>query len=90
VWREGFGANLLDSDELGALIGQSTESILHANYDDVNIYNDIALIRVAIGYTGKCYYVLCSLLQNIRNEKPWLTFGLTGSLRSIRLILQNP
>lgn len=51
VYTVRFGANRLDSDEFGALIGQSTESILHADFDDVNLYNDIALIRVAIGYT---------------------------------------
>lgn len=63
VYRVRFGANRLDIDEFGALIGQSTESIIHANYSDVTLYNDIALIRVAIGYTGKCLYILCSLLS---------------------------
>jgi len=51
VYRVRFGANRLDYDEFGALIGQSTESIIHANFSDVTLYNDIALIRVAIGYT---------------------------------------
>jgi hypothetical protein len=83
VYRVRFGANRLDSDEFGALIGQSTESIIHANYSDVTVNNDIALIKVAIGYTGECCYVLCSLLSNIRNAKPWQTFDLTGSLSSI-------
>ena len=55
-----FGANRLDTDEFGALIGQSTESILNADYDSVNLYNDTDLIRVVIGYTGECCYVPCS------------------------------
>ncbi|GFG36602.1 hypothetical protein Cfor_05815 [Coptotermes formosanus] len=47
VYRVRFGANRLNSDEFGALIGQTTESILHSDYDDVNLYNDIALIRIS-------------------------------------------
>ena len=84
MYRARFGANRLDSDEFGALIGQSTESIIHS---DATLYSDIALIRVEIGYTGECCYVLCwSLLSNICNAKPWQTFDLTGSLSSIILI----
>jgi hypothetical protein len=90
VYRVRFGANRLDSDEFGALIGQSTESILHANYSDVTLYNDIGLIRVAICYTGECCYILCSLLSNVRNAKIWQNFEVTGSLNSERLILQYP
>jgi hypothetical protein len=43
----------MDIYEFGALIGQSTESVIHPQYNSTTINNDIAVIRVAIGYTGK-------------------------------------
>jgi hypothetical protein len=52
----------VDVLEFGALIGQTTESIIHANYDPYYITNDIALVKVSICYTGKSCFTECNTI----------------------------
>jgi hypothetical protein len=48
-----FGANRRDTDEFGALIGQSTESVIHEQYNSTTLNNDIALVKVSVANTGE-------------------------------------